>query len=346
MKTFLLLWLMLFACSPVLAETAANVEPMADEEFMKILETYPITLSADEKQAVLETIAELPADDNAELKEFRDKLHDPAATVPFKAFLVFTTTQDGTAVHAELVDHADPLIQFVANLQLSGSGDTAAAQRLYDLIHNEDLTHEQKQWLATWCRGVGIHVKTDTADSIFEHLRTVMNHEPKFKPGDAAPDFEAKDVAGKTWSLKKLAGRFVVLHFWATDCGPCMGEMDMLKELLGGYSPLQVEIIFVSLDSDRQKFDEVLKKLELPFHQVFDGAGWGGKLARTFGVNSMPSNVIIDGKGIVRSTDIFELPALVAGVMGEGTTNQTNSKNQKEEGNVNARREDGTTEGR
>lgn len=323
MKIAVLLLPLLLVSSRVFAESAAEVEPLPDAEFMQQIENYPLTLSAEERQAVLQAIAELPSEGLPKVRVFRETLEHPLAKLQLRELMEFTTDQ-GTAVHAKLAGNADPLLQFVANLQLAGAGDTAAAQRLYDLLHKQDLTHEQIQCLATWARGVGIHVKTDTADTIFEHVRTVMSHEPKFKPGDAAPDFEAADTAGNKLSLKNLAGRIVVLHFWATSCGPCMGEMDTLKTELAGYSPLQVEIIFVSLDEDRQVFDEALQKLALPFRHVFDGAGWGGNLARTFGVNAMPSNVIIDGKGIVRSLDLAELPALTGK---KETTNQTNRTN-------------------
>ena len=311
MRTFLLVWPLIFACSLVWADSAKDVEPLSDEEFIAAFKEYPIKLTAEDRELALGCAQKMPDSSKETRDPLIDKLREPTAALFFVEVAELMQDEGARPLVAKLTENDDPLLRFLANLVLAGAGDSAAAECVYDLIHDEDLTHPQKQWLSTWSRGIGIDVKTDTAATIFEHLRTVMGSEPKYKPGDAAPAFEVKDVTGKTWSLEKLAGRFVVLHFWATNCGPCMGEMHILKEELAIYSPLQVEILFVSLDSDREIIDKALEELELPFHQVFDGAGWGGELARAFGVNSMPSNVIIDGKGIVRSLDLADLPTFV-----------------------------------
>jgi thiol-disulfide isomerase/thioredoxin len=263
MKAFLLSWPLLMACSLASAESAANVEPLPDAEFMKIMEDYTVLLSEAERQAVLEAIADLPSDELPQVRVFRQELAHPQARLKLKDVLELTTDR-GPVVNTALAQNSDPLLQYIACMQLIIAGDSEAAQTIYKLIHDESLSEEHQRLLATWCQGVGIRVKTDTADSIFEFIKTAMGDEPKFKPGDAAPDFEATDTGGQNLNLKNLAGRYVVLHFWSTSCGPCMGEMDTLKAELIGYSPLQVEIIFVSLDSDRQKFDEAIKKLELP----------------------------------------------------------------------------------
>ncbi len=297
------------------AESAADMEALPEKEFMRLMEDYELELSTIEKKAALDLAATLPADSKPEREALLVKLRDPAAKVPFPDIFVFSQQEGSQALFSKLALNPDPLLRFVANLELTGAGDTEAAQHIYDLIHSEELTHQQKRWLCTWCGGVGIRVKADTAESIFEHIRSAMNHEPKFKSGDAAPEFDAKDAVGKTLSLTQLAGKVVLLHFWATSCGPCMGEMESLKLQLKDYSPEKVAIIFVSLDEDRQVFDDAIKKLELPFHQVFDGAGWGGKLARAYGINTMPFNVIIDEKGIVRSNDISEIPNILANEM-------------------------------
>ena len=189
----------------------------------------------------------------------------------------------------------------MSNGVLAGSGDSDAAKSVYDLIHSEKPSPLEKRLLKTWSAGIGIHAETDDATKILDHLTTVMGKTAKFKPGDVAPDFEVTTATGHKLSLKQLQGKVVVLHFWATWCGSCVAGLDSLQKLLKNYSEDDVAIIFVSLDEKRETFDDSIKKYQLLFNNVFDEGGWGGTLARLFGVSYVPLNVIIDGTGKIVS---------------------------------------------
>lgn len=108
-----------------------------------------------------------------------------------------------------------------------------------------------------------------------------------------APDFTAKDVDGKTWSLDSLMGdKLTILSFWSTSCAPCKQELDLLDSLYGEYGDSGLSVVAINVDSKR-----TLSKVE----PMVDAHGWDftvlidpdGKLMRLFKVSPIPHSVYI-----------------------------------------------------
>ncbi len=163
-----------------------------------------------------------------------------------------------------------------------------------------------RQLIVTWSSGVGIRA-TDSPEQIADHFLNVSRDEPKFKAGDHAPTFRFETITGDNVSSDDLRGKVVVLHFWATSCGGCLSRMPSHIESISKLDQSKLEVIFVSLDDDREKFDQAIAKYQIPFKNVLDQQGWGGQLARTFGVKSMPFDIIIDADGRIISNSIDDL---------------------------------------
>jgi cytochrome c biogenesis protein CcmG/thiol:disulfide interchange protein DsbE len=107
------------------------------------------------------------------------------------------------------------------------------------------------------------------------------------------PDFSAKDLDGKTWSLDSLLGsKLTILSFWSTSCAPCKEELDLLDSLYGVYGDSGLSVIAVNIDSKR-----TLSKVE----PIVDGHGWNctvlidpeGKLMRLFKVSPIPHSFYV-----------------------------------------------------
>lgn len=312
LKLFLLPLTLLASPLCTQAETAADAKGLPQQEFIKSIEVYDIKLEPHEKELLFDFIQNTSKEQQAKLGTLRDNLRNNDARILLRNILMLMDQDGSRAIFAKLADHQDPLLQLVSNLQLAGGGSSDAAQKIYRLIHSEEPSPLQKRYLKTWCAGVGIHAESDTAEQIYGHLMTVMSQTAKWKPGDSAPDFHVQDTKGTTLSLKDLRGKVVLLHFWATSCGPCMAGLPALKKELNAYPADELVVISVSLDDDRKAFDDAVKQNELPWHNVFDGAGWGGSLARTYGINRMPFDVIIDATGKIRSNETRDIPQLLA----------------------------------
>jgi peroxiredoxin len=122
--------------------------------------------------------------------------------------------------------------------------------------------------------------------------------------GTRFPDFEEKDLEGKPLSVANYKGKVVLIDFWATWCGPCVGELPNVLKAYEKYHGKGFEIIGISLDSDEQKLKNFIKDRKMTWRQYFDGKGWGNKLAGKYGVNSIPATYLLNGEGVIIGKDL------------------------------------------
>src|SRR5689334_25208127 len=138
-------------------------------------------------------------------------------------------------------------------------------------------------------------------------------------PGAPETPFDLKALDGATLGSQELAGKIVVLNFWATWCGPCKEEMPSLARLQSQFDPEQVRIVTVTTDLYPQGIKQFLDHLGLDLPVLFDE---DQEVSRLFTVRGLPTTVVIgrDGHAIgravgPRSWDSRESIALVREVL-------------------------------
>jgi peroxiredoxin len=117
--------------------------------------------------------------------------------------------------------------------------------------------------------------------------------------GNPALNFSSNDVNGKPVSLSSFKGKYVLLDFWASWCGPCRQENPNVVKAYFRFHDKGFNILGVSLDHDKVKWLEAIKKDGLNWTQVSDLKGWNAPVVDLYGVEGIPMNYLLDNNGII-----------------------------------------------
>jgi peroxiredoxin len=116
-------------------------------------------------------------------------------------------------------------------------------------------------------------------------------------PAASAPDFSLPARDGSKVQLSDLKGEVVMINFWASWCGPCRQEMPLLEQIQEKYEPLGFTMLGVNVEPDSAEAEKFLKSVQVSFPILFDREN---SVSARFGVEAMPSSVLIDREGNVR----------------------------------------------
>jgi len=114
--------------------------------------------------------------------------------------------------------------------------------------------------------------------------------------GRPAPNFKLSDLSGREVSLDQFRGKIVMLDFWATWCGPCRLSMPMLERLQKEY-PKDMALLAINLAEPPDEVRSYVQRQNISSTVLLDQDGKVGEVYRS---ESIPMQVLIDQKGIVR----------------------------------------------
>lgn len=130
--------------------------------------------------------------------------------------------------------------------------------------------------------------------------------------GTEAPLFSLNDTSGKETPLIGLRGKYVLVDFWASWCGPCREENQKLATLYPRLTS-KLTILSVSVDTDKAKWEEAILKDKATWLHVSDLKGFMGPVAKLYQVRFVPKNILLDegGRIIARNVKADQLDTLI-----------------------------------
>jgi len=171
----------------------------------------------------------------------------------------------------------------VANLAVTPEIDPEKVVALFELLSPEQQSAAQ-----------GEQIKSYVAEII-----------RKAKP-QIAPDFTILNVHGETVKLSDYRGKYLLLDFWASWCAPCRKENPNVLKAYQHFHSSGLEILAVSLDTNKEAWLAAIKQDGLPWQHVSDLQGWKSALAKLYQVMGIPDNYLIGPDGQILERGLRE----------------------------------------
>jgi peroxiredoxin len=122
--------------------------------------------------------------------------------------------------------------------------------------------------------------------------------------GELAPDFTLNDVNDKPVSLSSFRGKYVLVDFWASWCGPCRGENPNVVAAFKKYNNKNFTVLGVSLDENKADWLDAIKEDGLNWTHISDLKGWQTGVVAQYGFDGIPYNVLVDPSGKILATSL------------------------------------------
>ncbi len=220
-----------------------------------------------------------------------------------------------------------PLQKAASELYRSGGDETelASIQQKQRTLHHEEMQIEEEFIKKHPDSYVSLYILADRAAIIdpvtFEPLFSMLspaiksslmgkrldNHlqlAKKTTIGRPAMDFTLNNTNGNAVSLSSFKGKYVLIDFWASWCGPCRAESPHLVKAYEKYNSKGFEIIGVSLDDKKELWLNAIKKDDLTWINLSDLKGWKSAVAKEYGITALPQNLLLDMQGIIIAKNV------------------------------------------
>jgi peroxiredoxin len=141
--------------------------------------------------------------------------------------------------------------------------------------------------------------------SYIKDLREIVKKKRKVEIGAQAIDFSGVTPQGDTIKLSDYKGKYVLVDFWASWCGPCRKENPNFVNVYNKFKDKGFNILGVSLDKSKDSWIKAIEKDQLTWKHISDLKFWDSEPAQLYCVRSIPSNVLIDPSGKIIARNLL-----------------------------------------
>ena len=139
--------------------------------------------------------------------------------------------------------------------------------------------------------------------------------------GNKFTDIAMNDTTGRERRLSEWCGkgRYVLIDFWASWCGPCRAEMPNVTACYEKYHAKGLDIVAISFDTNKDAWLRAINTMKMPWVHLSDLAGWNSLGAKTYDIKGIPANILLDGDGNIIDIDLrdYMLEEKLAEIFGE-----------------------------
>jgi len=122
--------------------------------------------------------------------------------------------------------------------------------------------------------------------------------------GEPMLNFTQNNTEGKPVKFSEFKGKYVLVDFWASWCGPCRAENPNVLKAYNQYKDKNFTVVGVSLDDKGENWKKAIKDDAMPWTQVSDLKGWNNEVSTYYGIRGIPSTLLIDPNGKIIAKDL------------------------------------------
>jgi peroxiredoxin len=136
-------------------------------------------------------------------------------------------------------------------------------------------------------------------------IKQMIDTYAKVAIGKAAPEIVQFTPDSSKLSLSSLKGKYVLIDFWASWCGPCRRENPNVVAAFNQFKDKGFTVLGVSYDTKKAAWLKAIAADHLDWKQVSDLKGWKNSTSNEYGIKAIPSNVLVDKNGVIIAKNIF-----------------------------------------
>ncbi len=222
----------------------------------------------------------------------------------------------GPELEKAFVDAVDEQRKFNIKFIIENISSMSAIQALYQRIDENtyvlyqprDLQYLKivsdslsvKYPVSRHVRALKENVTSELNRMYIDRMASLASQLPETKTDPTLPD-----TRGKMISLSSLKGKYVLVSFWSTASQECLDELPLLKSLYSAYHSKGLDIYHVNLDTDEQRWKNVVRYEDLPWISVREEDPARPVFARLMNITRVPSNLLYDPEGKIINTNLF-----------------------------------------